>query len=160
MARPFVRADRLFFHLGFHIPYLMTASFRMVTSHCDAHTASRQVGSPRLAIFCRSFRYKEQECSAASPPHHQKKKRMRFCHRPVFGSLRRKAWPPFIAYYRTNRRFRWNLYQLPNISSWVPVRRNHAVPSSRIQTASQSPALPTWHSTTRSHSPPCRRCAR
>lgn len=31
VARPFVRADRLFFQLGFLIPYFMAASFRMTT---------------------------------------------------------------------------------------------------------------------------------
>lgn len=41
-----------------------------------------------------------------------------------------------------------------------PYEENQAVPSSRIQTASQPPALPTRHSTTRSHPPPCSRCAR
>lgn len=48
----------------------------------------------------------------------------------------------------------------PNISSCVPVRMNTAKESSRVHTASQSPALPTWHSTTPCQSLPLSRWAR
>ena len=38
VARPFVRADRLFFQLGFLIPYFMAASFRTVMYRSTLHT--------------------------------------------------------------------------------------------------------------------------
>ena len=41
VARPLVRADRLFFQLGFLIPYFMAASFRMTTLLYEALNAQQ-----------------------------------------------------------------------------------------------------------------------
>jgi hypothetical protein len=38
VARPFVRTDRLFFQLGFLIPYFMATSFRTVMYRSTLHT--------------------------------------------------------------------------------------------------------------------------